>query len=109
MLSGIAATTDDGNVKVIINYEDENGQPAEPVEKELTLLVNEEAEEDWNMDMPEDMDVSGQTDSVAGNKLRLAASGVILAAVIAAVVFAVKIVKKRKEAKQKRDDENEIS
>ena len=25
MLSGIAATTDDGNVKVIINYEDENG------------------------------------------------------------------------------------
>ena len=109
MLSGIAATTDDGTVKVIINYEDENGQPAEPVEKELTLLVNEEAEEDWNMDMPEDMDVSGQTDSVAGNKLRLAAGGVILAAVIAAVVFAVKIVKKRKEAKQKRDDENEIS
>ena len=42
-------------------------QPAEPVEKELTLLVNEGGRRDWNMDMPEDMDVSGQTDSVAGN------------------------------------------
>lgn len=45
---------------MIFNYEDENGQPAEPVEKELTLLVEEEVQEDWNMDVPEDMDVSGQ-------------------------------------------------
>ena len=109
MLSGIAATADDGTVHVIINYEDENGQPAEPVEKELTLLVEEEVQEDWNMDVPEDMDVSGQPASGANNKLLLAGGGVAFVAVIAAIVFAVKFIKKRKEAKQQKDDENEIS
>ena len=109
MLSGIAATADDGTVHVIINYEDENGQPAEPVEKELTLLVEEEVQEDWNMDVPEDMDVSGQPASGANNKLLLAGGGVAFVAVIAAIVFAVKFIKKRKEAKQQKDDENGIS
>ena len=94
---------------MIINYEDENGQPAEPVEKELTLLVEEEVQEDWNMDVPEDMDVSGQPASGANNKLLLAGGGVAFVAVIAAIVFAVKFIKKRKEAKQQKDDENEIS
>ena len=109
MLSGIAAPADVVTVHVIINYEDENGQPAEPVEKELTLLVEEEVQEDWNMDVPEDMDVSGQPASGANNKLLLAGGGVAFVAVIAAIVFAVKFIKKRKEAKQQKDDENEIS
>ena len=109
MLSGVAATADDGTVRVVINYEDENGQPAEPVEKELTLLVEEDVQEDWNMDMPEDVDASGQAASGANNKLLLAGGGVAFVAVIAAIVFAVKFIKKRKEAKQQKDDENEIS
>ena len=109
MLSGIAATADDGTVRVVINYEDENGQPAEPVEKELTLLVEEDVQEDWNMDMPEDVDASGQAASEATNKLLLAGGGAVLVAVIAAAVFTVKFIKKRKEAKQQKDDENEIS
>ena len=109
MLSGIAATADDGTVRVVINYEDENGQPAEPVEKELTLLVEEDVQEDWNMDMPEDVDASGQAASEANNKLLLAGRGAVLVAVIAAAVFTVKFIKKRKEAKQQKDDENEIS
>ena len=61
------------------------------------------------MDVPEDMDVSGQPASGANNKLLLAGGGVAFVAVIAAIVFAVKFIKKRKEAKQQKDDENEIS
>ena len=87
MLSGVAATADDGTVRVVINYEDENGQPAAPVEKELTLLVEEDVQEDWNMDMPEDVDASGQAASEANNKLLLAGGGAVLVAVIAAAVF----------------------
>ena len=45
---------------------------------ELTLLVEEEVQEDWNMDVPEDMDVSGQPASGANNKLLLAGGGVAL-------------------------------
>ena len=42
MVTGSAPTTDDGKVKVIISYEDENGEVSE-VEKELTLYVSEPA------------------------------------------------------------------
>ena len=77
--------------------------------KELTLLVEEDVQEDWNMDMPEDVDASGQAASEANNKLLLAGGGAVLVAVIAAAVFTVKFIKKRKEAKQQKDDENEIS
>ncbi len=41
MVQGAAPTTDDGKVKIIITYEDEYGDVQEPVEKELTLFVNE--------------------------------------------------------------------
>ena len=77
MLSGIAATADDGTVHVIINYEDEMDS-LQSRWKELTLLVEEEVQEDWNMDVPEDMDVSGQPASGANNKLLLAGGGVAL-------------------------------
>ncbi len=40
MVAGAAATADDGKVKVIISYEDENGEVSE-VEKELQLFVSE--------------------------------------------------------------------
>ena len=109
MLSSIAATADDGTVRVIINYEDENGQPAEPVEKELTLLVEEEMQEDMEADMSENTDASGESASTTNSKLLLTKIGAAFAAVIAAMVFAVKFIKKRKEEKQKKDDENEIS
>lgn len=52
MVTGAAPTADDGKVKVIISYEDENGEVSE-VEKELTLYVSEPAPD---MD---DMDTSG--------------------------------------------------
>ncbi len=45
MLSGAAPTADDGTVKIHITYEDEYGEVQEPVEKELTLFVNEPVED----------------------------------------------------------------
>lgn len=50
MVTGSAPTTDDGKVKVIISYEDENGEVSE-VEKELTLYVSEPAPDMEDMDM----------------------------------------------------------
>ena len=50
MVTGSAPTTDDGKVKVIISYEDENGEVSE-VEKELTLYVSEPASDMDDMDM----------------------------------------------------------
>ncbi|MFT4004798.1 MAG: hypothetical protein QM683_03800 [Lacrimispora sp.] len=39
MLTGAAPTTDDGKIKILITYEDENGVVSQPVEKEMTLNV----------------------------------------------------------------------
>ena len=50
MVTGAAPTADDGKVKVIISYEDENGEVSE-VEKELTLYVSEPAPDMDDMDM----------------------------------------------------------
>ena len=54
------------------------------------------------MDVPEDMDVSGQPASGANNKLLLAGGGVAFVAVIAAIVFAVKFIKSAKKQNSKR-------
>lgn len=58
MLSGVAATMDEGKIKIKITYEDENGDQAEPVEKELNLFVSEPM-----VDMGDDMDF-GNTDDM---------------------------------------------
>ena len=49
MLTGIAPTMDDGTIRLQIHYEDENGQAAEPVEKELNLMVTEEMETEFDL------------------------------------------------------------
>ena len=49
-LTGVAATTDDGKVKMLITFEDESGE-ATTVEKELELYVTEAINyDDMNMD-----------------------------------------------------------
>lgn len=55
MLTGAAPTADDGKVRVIISYEDENGEVSEE-EKELSLFVSED------MSSMEDMDVGNFED-----------------------------------------------
>lgn len=97
MVTGAAPTVDDGKVKVIISYEDENGEVSE-VEKELTLYVSEPAPD---MD---DMDTSGfdempQEDPGPLRKYGkiILAAVVIVGAIVGGTVFR-KYRKRKKEA-----------
>ena len=108
MLTGAAATMDDGKVTIRITYEDENGDLQEPVEKELTLYVTEPMPEDF--DMPADiMDVPVEEPSffeTYGPWIGLGGAAAA-AAVLAAVL---RYRKKKKEAQQEEDDtDDEIS
>ena len=67
MITGIAPTADEGKVKIIISYEDENGAVTE-VEKEMQLFVNEAMEEFGGMDGMDGMDGIEDADAMAGNQ-----------------------------------------
>lgn len=108
MISGTAATADDGKIKVLITYEDENGVVSEPVEKEITLMVTEAAETDFGGEdfatLPADMEPQG----IARYK------NIIIACVISVLVIGgagtfivLKKLKKKKETAEE-DIEDEI-
>ena len=67
MITGIAPTADEGKVKIIISYEDENGAVTE-VEKEMQLFVNEAMKEFGGMDGMDGMDGIEDADAMAGNQ-----------------------------------------
>ena len=105
MVTGSAPTTDDGKVKVIISYEDENGEVSE-VEKELTLYVSEPAPD---MD---DMDTSGfdempQEDPGPLRKYGkiILAAVVIVGAIVGGTVFRKHRKRKKEAALLASDDE----
>ena len=106
MLTGAAGTTDDGKVKIIITYEDENGEVQEPVEKELTLMVTEFSEEDYEDAFNPDFDVMPEEEPKSpGNYLiYLAAAAVIVGGIIGGTLF----VKSRKKKKEHQDDLDDI-
>lgn len=109
MVSGIAPTEDDGKVKIIITYEDENGETKEPVEKELSLTVTEMMSEDFGeMDVSMMDDVPMEETSPMQKYLKI----ILPLAALVIVAVAVVIVRKRKKKKaaQEEDDiDNEIS
>lgn len=107
MLTGTAPTADDGKVRVIISYEDENGEVSEE-EKELSLFVSED------MSSMEDMDVGNFEDIPMEEPGFLEKyQDIILPAALAAVavlslilvVIAVKHRKHKKEQEAFDDDE----
>ena len=71
MLAGIAPTMDDGTVRVLISYEDENGVAAEPVEKEFTLMVTEDMMEMEDMYTDVDAEAMGMEEPSFWKKNRL--------------------------------------
>ena len=91
MLTGVAPTTDDGIIKAIISFEDNETNKTE-VEKELTLYVSEPVYDDMDMN---DYDMSDDTKS----GFPIWAKLLLVLVVIAAVVAAVIIVKKKKKAR----------
>ena len=101
-LTGEAATTDDGTVKLQITYEDETGAPT-TVEKEISLFVTEPVYDDGMYDdtaMPD-----GDTGSGMGIGGKIAVVVVIL---IAAGVAGAVIVMKRKKKKEQQNLEDDI-
>lgn len=102
MISGIAPTTDDGKIKIIISYEDENGEVTE-VEKEMSLLVTEPAEEPADMDAMADMEEMTPEEPSAFSKYKW----VILLAVAAAAAAGTAVCRRQK-AKKKAQEEEDI-
>lgn len=102
MLTAIAPTTDDGKVKIIISYEDENGVVSE-TEKEMLLNVSEAFSDD-GMDGMDRMDNGMDADAdaaQAGGAGRIAPMLVIAALVGAGVGVVVWKRKKKKIAGEK--------
>lgn len=118
MVSGAAPTMDDGKVKIIISYEDENGEVSK-VEKEMTLFVTEPMPEDMGMMGGMDMEAGMMDpmaeepsfmDKILGNKLALAGIAAAVAAAAAGIVVWLKKRKKKKqEAAEEEGIEDEIS
>lgn len=92
-LSGAAATTDDGKVKILITFEDESGEKT-TVEKEMELYVTEMTNDDDGMTDDGMMDDGSQ--SQGGFKIWyvLVPLVLILAAVVAVIVIRKKKAKK---------------
>ena len=102
MLTAIAPTTDDGKVKIIISYEDENGVVSE-TEKEMLLNVSEAFSDD-GMDGMDGMDNGMDADAdaaQAGGAGRIAPMLVIAALVGAGVGVVVWKRKKKKIGEEK--------
>ncbi|MEG2349647.1 MAG: hypothetical protein RSB57_03950 [Hungatella sp.] len=104
MLSGMAATADEGKVKMSITYEDENGTLQAPVEKEMSLFVTEE--------MPIDVDMEGDLKDASAEPVPFFQKYkmLIFPAAIAVVAAAVVIIrKKKKKAAEEEGMDDEIS
>ncbi len=116
MLTGVAATMDDGKIPITISYEDENGNVS-TVSKELSLYVSEPLPEDfdWGMEAGnmENVDMEGGNSLkdrflALSMPLRIVCVVVAVAAVAVMSAVVVKIVKKRKSKKQQRAEEEGI-
>ena len=106
MLTGAAATMDDGTITMEISYEDEAGNVT-TTEKSCTLFVSEEVYDDM---MPEDMMMEGMEEEQSGSGAGLIV-GIIVIFVIAAIVGLVvflQIRRKKKAAKAAADELAEL-
>lgn len=110
MLTGIAPTQDEGAISIRIDYEDENGVPAEPVEKELYLTVTEDME-DMSFEQGFEADagvMEGETSQSFWSKYKLIIGASAACIIAAGVIIAVRVRKKRKAQKEEEVDD-EIS
>lgn len=108
MITGASPTEDDGKIKIAITYEDENGVPSQPIEKELTLTVTEQ---DSQAGMSDGGMVGIPIDAKpeqSGGIGKLWILPVILAA--AAGITAIVLVRRRKKKKadEKEETDHEI-
>ncbi len=101
-LAGQAMTTDDGTVKILITYEDEEGKEA-TIEETMTLYVNEP----YYPDMMEDpMMMEGMTEQQKG--FPWWGFALIGVAVVGAAAAAVLVIRKKRKAKKLAQEEMEL-
>lgn len=96
MLTGNAATTDDGKVKAVVTYEDESGNVSTQ-EKEFELFVTEDNyDEMMGMDdmMLDEEFVDGGMESSGNTGLII---GIVVVAIALVIVVVVVILKKKKK------------
>lgn len=107
MISGIAPTADDGKIKILISYEDENGEVTE-TEKEMTLFVTEPVEEMPDMDAMAGMEEMMPEEPSAFSKYKwLILIGAAAAAAAGIVIYRRR--KAKKQAEEEVDIDDEIS
>ncbi len=107
MVTGAAPTADDGKVKVIISYEDENGEVSE-VEKELTLYVSEPVPDMDDMDLEDPGAASQQEPGPIQKYGKFVLAAVVLVGAVTGVTVFRKHRKRKKEA-ELLADEDEVS
>lgn len=99
MITGTAPTLDDGKVKIVISYEDENGNVTE-VEKEMMLFVNEGMDAMAEMG---DMDAMGDMEGMEEEPGGFSGAAKVLLPLLAVAVIGVGtgvILRKKKKAQQ---------
>lgn len=107
MISGIAPTMDDGKIKVMITYEDENGVVSEPVEKEISLTVTEQEDLDPGMDGSGDFPAVTEPEGTSKyGKIIIPAVIVVLVIGTIGTVYVLKKRKKKKETLEELEEEN---
>ena len=108
MLTAIAPTTDDGKVKIIISYEDENGVVSE-TEKEMLLNVSEAFSDD-GMDGMDGMDngMDADTDAAQAGGAGRIAPMLVIAALVGAGVGVVVWKRKKKKIGEEKALEDEL-
>jgi hypothetical protein len=107
MISGTAPTMDDGKIKVMITYEDENGVVSEPVEKEISLTVTEQEDLDPGMDGSGDFPAVTEPEGTSRfGKIIIPAVIVVLVIGTIGTVYVLKKRKKKKEALEELEEEN---
>jgi hypothetical protein len=100
-LTGENATTDDGTVKILIQYEDEEGT-ASTIEKTMNLFVTEAMYENFEEDVWVDEPVE-EAHGIAGWLIGLLAAVAVIGGVTGVVLF-----RKKKNAKKQQQEELEI-
>lgn len=108
MISGTAPTMDDGKIKVMITYEDENGVVSEPIEKEISLTVTEQEDLDPGMDGSGDFPAVTEPEGTSKyGKIIIPAVIVVLVIGAIGTVYVLKRRKKKKEALEELEEEND--
>lgn len=100
MVTGEAATMDDGMIKTIISYENDAGEVTE-VETQIPLYVTEE--------MMDDMDYMPVEDVPEQSSRLPLILGIVAAVIVAVVIVVILIVHSRKKKKAKRQQEEDLA